>query len=336
MNMIRGCRVDSLKKLVSSSTQIPKTRSIHGSLLTRDFASPSSASFLNDVKSRQNKLFDDEKKRQSSLIPRLEKIKVTVEGIKSTGGKNIVLLMNKGISTPYDCALHIHELYSKEPIALVDNSTLWDFHRPLESDCTLSFQNFLQDDPRQVNRVFWKSCSFILGLVVETAFKSDQEVSLHSWPNHSPGSGSFIYDVHLPKLQSWSPTRNELLAMTSVMWKLKDKAMQFERLTLPMDVAQEMFSNNQFKLKQLNGMARERVTVYRLGDHIDISVGPMISNSNQVGRCAVTAVHSVKSTDGVPLFRFQGLALPDTLRMNQFAYNLLVDKSKELNPAPCI
>jgi large subunit ribosomal protein L39 len=266
----------------------------------------------------------------------VEKIKVSVQGIPSNGGKDIVLLMTKGVSTPYDCALHIHELYSKHPIALVNGDTLWDFHRPLERDCTLEFQNFLQEDPRKVNRSFWKSCSFILGLVVETAFKADQEVSLHSWPKHYPSSGSFVYDVHLPKLKSWSPTRNELLALTSTLWKIKDKGLNFERLDVPKEIAQEIFSNNQFKLQQLNGMERDRITIYRLGEHIDISVGPMISSSNRVGRCAVTAVHSVTSKDNVGLYRFQGIAIPDTLRLNAFAYNLLVEKSKEVNPAPCI
>ena len=244
--------------------------------------------------------------------------------------------MNKDISTPYDCALHIHEMYTKQPIALIDGKTLWDFHRPLEKDCTLSFQNFLQEDPRLLNKVFWKSCSFVLGLVVETAFKADQEVTLHSWPNHSPSSGSFVYDVHLPKLKDWTPKQNETLALTSVFWKVKEKGMKFERLSVPKSIAEEMFSSNQFKLKQLQGMDRERVTLYRIGDHIDISVGPMVSNTNQIGRGMIVAVHPVKSTDGVPLYRFQGLAIPESLRLNHFPWNILVEKAKVLNSAPCV
>lgn len=34
----------------------------------------------------------------------------------------------------------------------------------------------------------------------------------------------------------------------------------------------------------------KKVILYRIGDHIDISRGPMISNTDLLGRCTITAV----------------------------------------------
>ena len=69
----------------------------------------------------------------------------------------------------------------------------------------------------------------------------------------------------------------------------------FERLVVSEPVALEMFEDNRFKTDQIPaiaGSSREagKVTVYRTGDHIDISKGPLISTTGQIGRFAVTAV----------------------------------------------
>lgn len=49
---------------------------------------------------RQNNLFDIEQKKQKEAIGRIEKIEVKYEGPSETA----TLVMNKHISTPYDCA----------------------------------------------------------------------------------------------------------------------------------------------------------------------------------------------------------------------------------------
>lgn len=53
-----------------------------------------------DLIERQNSLFNLEKKRQRELVGRVEKIEVNYVGIP----EQVQLVMNKGISTPYDCA----------------------------------------------------------------------------------------------------------------------------------------------------------------------------------------------------------------------------------------
>lgn len=53
------------------------------------------------VRQKRNELFSEEKARQLSLISRVEKIEVRHVGPP----EDCVLLMNKGLSTPFNCAM---------------------------------------------------------------------------------------------------------------------------------------------------------------------------------------------------------------------------------------
>lgn len=149
-------------------------------------------------------MFDNEQKRQREAVGRIEKIVVKYNGVP----QNVTLSMNKGISTPYHCAkrmVNIYELYSfcllfshllfvivdisemlvkRSGLALIDDTHLWDMHRPLESDCEISFMHAQYlPDPYHFNRAYWRSCSLILGAVISKAFKNDIRPTLHSFPS---------------------------------------------------------------------------------------------------------------------------------------------------------
>lgn len=60
---------------------------------------------MTNEKSREkrNRLFDEAKKRQIEAIKRIEKIEVQYVGVFEQE-EECVLMMNKGLSTPYNCA----------------------------------------------------------------------------------------------------------------------------------------------------------------------------------------------------------------------------------------
>lgn len=58
------------------------------------------ASSRSEIVERQNVLFNLERKRQTEAVGRIEKITVKYEGVP----EKLDLIMNKNISTPYDCA----------------------------------------------------------------------------------------------------------------------------------------------------------------------------------------------------------------------------------------
>ncbi|XP_032524141.1 large ribosomal subunit protein mL39 [Danaus plexippus] len=284
---------------------------------------------------RRHHLFILEKKRQLDTVGRIEKIEVKYKGIP----KECTLVMNKDISTPYECARHFSEWHMESSaLALVDGTVYWDMHRPLTGNCTLEFQSFNIAEPQQVNKAFWRTCSLVLGACATAAFKDSVPVHLHSFPGPDIRSGSFIYDIDLPSLPDWKPTPQELYTLSAEYVQLCRKKINLERLDVSEELALEMFVDNEHKAKQIPSIARNngKVTLYKVDKHIDISKGPMISNTGQIGRVTITSVHKLTGggvSDPPQLYRFQGVALPTGVILNHFAFSILTDRAKKLNPA---
>lgn len=313
-----------------------------------------------EARKRRSQLFDEEKQRQRSELGRIEKIEVTYKSVED----NVVMVMNRDISTPYDCARHISENVAKTAaIALVDGR-VWDMHRPFTGKCEVELVTMQSPRTGVVNYAFWRTCSLILGAVADSAFKDHVDVHLHSFPVPLIHSGSFIYDVFID-LPNWRPTDSELRAMSALFIKLTNQELLLERLEVPCGVALHMFQvwneerftficfvkilsniiscfhtffqDNPFKSQQIPNIAKnsdnDRVTLYRLGDHVDISKGPMVSNSGLMGRVTVSAVHKLADGPVDGLYRFQGIALPKGILLNHFAFSILEKRAKKLNTA---
>ncbi|XP_071872174.1 mitochondrial ribosomal protein L39 [Bombus fervidus] len=280
-----------------------------------------------EVRERRNLLFEEEKKRQRDTVGRIEKIEVKYQ----SPVEDITLIMNKDISTPTDCAKHISEGVSKvSALAMVDGLP-WDMNRPLLKNCELKFLNLLSPENKIVNAAFWRTCSFILGAVIDMAFKPHITVHLHSFPIPVIKSGSFVYDVYV-NLDDWKPTGQEMRALSAQYVRLINKELPIDRIQVSTNLALEMFQDNPIKISQIPEIAssnNNKITLYRIGDHIDISKGPMIGNSSLIGRCTIAAVHKVAEQES--LYRFQGVALPKGVLLNQYAYGILENRARELN-----
>ncbi|XP_014488210.1 PREDICTED: 39S ribosomal protein L39, mitochondrial [Dinoponera quadriceps] len=283
-----------------------------------------------EARKRRCQMFDEEKQKQRSQLGRIEKIEVKYQSVED----EVVLVMNRNISTPHDCARHISESIAKmSAIAFVDGQ-VWDMHRPFTGNCELQLVTMQSPRVNAINNAFWRTCSMILGAVADNAFKDNLDVHLHSFPYPVIRSGSFVYDVFVD-LPSWQPTESELRALSALFVKFTNRELLLERLEVHYDIAQDMFQDNPFKYQQIPNIAKDnedgKVTLYRLGDHIDISKGPMVGNSGLVGRVTITAVH--RHVDGPVdgLYRFQGLALPKGIMLNHFAYSILENRAKKLN-----
>lgn len=218
-------------------------------------------------------------------------------------------------------------------IALVDNKVLWDMHRPLKDSCTLQLLNFRMKDPYAVNKVFWRSCSFLLGAVMQRTFKENAGLFLHSFPYPNVRSGSFVHDIALNE-SNWQPSEKDFHTFTVELVKLAAEAKRFERLEVTHDIALEMFRDNPFKREQLPNISNKNngvVTLYRVAEHIDISKGPMISSTDFFQRFKVASVHKISNAeDSCNLYRVQGVALPSGFSVSAFAFNALVERAKKL------
>ncbi|XP_037933583.1 39S ribosomal protein L39, mitochondrial [Teleopsis dalmanni] len=291
------------------------------------------ASSLSAALTKRNELFDEEQRRQREAVGRIEKIEVRYLGLP----EDATLVMNRSISTPYNCAQHLSEGHCKRSaLALIDGKVPWDMHRPLKDSCTLQLLNFMVADPINVNKAFWRTCSFMLGAALQNCFKDAAGLQLHSFPGPNVKSGSFVHDIALG-VKEWQPTNAELRAISSEMVKLAEKDLKIERLEVSDDLAIEMFRDTQYKNEQLPSISQQnqgRVVLYRMGTHIDISRGPMVGSSHFLGKCTIAAVHKIaEESDKDTLFRIQGVALPKGFALNHVAYGTLEKRAKKLNPA---
>jgi large subunit ribosomal protein L39 len=134
-------------------------------------------------------------------------------------------------------------------------------------------------------------------------------------------------------LDNWKPTEAELRALSAQFVRITSKSLPVERLVVTEKIALDMYEDNPFKSKQIPDIAKSQsgnVTLYRIGDHIDISKGPMVGHTGIIGKTTITAVHKFDS-DKENRYRFQGVALPTGVYLNHFAYGILEERAKLLN-----
>lgn len=126
----------------------------------------SSAVSRQESRQKRIKWFDDTLALHRNAVGRIEKIEVRVHNVQPND--DLTLLMNRSISTPLNCAQHCGQLFVERSVYAKVNNQLWDMNRPLENDCELTLHHFREEDSTQANRVFWRSCSFLLGKVISS------------------------------------------------------------------------------------------------------------------------------------------------------------------------
>jgi large subunit ribosomal protein L39 len=282
-----------------------------------------------EVIEHRNRLFNSEQKRQRENVGRIEKIEVRYLGLPS----NETLFMNKNLSTPFNCAQHFSEAVCENAVlALINGKKLWDINRPLEESCTLQLLHFKSQDPNLVNQAFWRTCSFLLGGVLQRILKENTGLHLHSFPWPSIKSGSFVHDISL-NVDNWNPSAQDLKSIAIEMMKFATENHDIERLEVSHEIALEMFKDNPFKREQLPNISNQNkgvITLYRAGDHIDISKGPMISSTKYISKVQIPSIHKITKEDS-NLYRVQGIALPTGFTLSAYAFDILGKRAKRLN-----
>lgn len=141
----------------------------------------------------------------------------------------------------------------------------------------------------------------------------------------------------------WQPTRDDLRCLSIQAYKLRDRDLRFERLDITQSVAEEMFAHDRFKLVQIPHMLRlispsdnqPRLSVYRMGDcHVDITRGPLISSTKQIGRFEFSSIHPIDVPSyNQTMHRVQALSIPNQLHLHYWTFDYLLERAKKLNGA---
>lgn len=307
-------------------------------LLQRRFVSAAAAvrHSAAEVRSHRNAVFSREQSRQKALFPRIEKIEVSMQG---PGLDGTLLVMNKGMSTPLSCARHLTEFHVNNSVLALVDTDLWPIHKPLTESCSLRLLTFKDSDPTAVNQAYWRSCSALLGQVLETAFKEDFTVELLSCPEVPVTAGAFCCDVVLdPQLDSWTPAEETLRSLTRSAHQLIQQDLAFEPLEVLPSVAFEVFSHSRSKQEEVEKAAsdspRGTVQLYRCGDHVLLSSGPLISRTGLCSQFEVTAFHSLGPGPWGLQRRLQGLSLPYQLQAHHTVWNKLRKRAEKMVEVP--
>lgn len=300
----------------------------------RRFASASLASPLSsaEILQMRSELFNKEKSRQQSLYPRIEKIEVKHVGTSDPGA---LFVMNKGLSTPYNCAMHLSEWYCKRSVLAVVDGETWDMYKPLTKSCEIQFLTFKDANPEEVNQAYWRSCAMLLGYVLETAFKEEYAVDLHRIVEVPVIAGAFCYDAVLDKrLDEWKPSVENLHSLSKEAHSLIHKDLPFEPLDVDASLALEMFQHCRYKQTAIEKSASQnpnrKVKLYRCGDFVDVSEGPHIPRTSFCFQYEITAAHNLDTNLHGLVRRFQGLSIPIHLQAYHSIWERLRIRSQKL------
>ncbi|CAB1328046.1 unnamed protein product [Coregonus sp. 'balchen'] len=172
---------------------------------------------------------------------------------------------------------------------------------------------------------YWRSCAALLGQVLQDAFKEDFSVELLRVPEVS---GAFCCDVVLdPQLDAWSPS--EQLIHQDLPW---------EPLEVAPPVALEVFSHSRCKQEEVEEKSAQSpkgtVMLYRCGDHVLLSGGPLVARTGLCSQYEVTAIHPLGEDEWGLHRRAQGLSLPLQLQAHHTVWRKLRSRAEKLVEVP--
>ena len=110
---------------------------------------------------------------------------------------------------------------------------------------------------------------------------------------------SFLnYDIIICLCKRFFPCKNKKYCVEKVFDgsdSVTDNISYFCTYTVNAEIASDMFNENPHKSQQVKSIAKKSKTgfsvdLYRLGDHVDISSGPLIASTSFINHFSVTAV----------------------------------------------
>jgi threonyl-tRNA synthetase len=209
--------------------------------------------------------------------------------------------------TVYDI-LH-HKLGNKIDTVLVAkvNDVLKDLSYIVSENSKIAPVYFSDYEGKQV---FWHSSAHILAKAV-TAFIKDAKPTIGP-----PVEDGFYYDFDMNNL-----TKEDREEIEKRVKKIIQSKEAFERKEITKEEAYKLFENNRYKIEILNGIQDKVVSIYKLGDFIDLCHGPHIPYANYVKSFKITtiaAAHFKGLKENPQMQRIYGISFPTEKEMNDY------------------
>jgi threonyl-tRNA synthetase len=182
-----------------------------------------------------------------------------------------------GKTTPLDIAASISKKLRDETVVAKVNGQLVDCWRPLEEDAHLELLNV---DSEEGRKVFWHSSAHILGQALERKYG----IRLCVGPPAKEGDKyHFFYEGRMPD-EELKVSKEDYKDLNRIIAQIIREKQTFDKLTVPKEVALELFKHNPYKSQILRDKVPENgtCTVYRCGNLIDPCKGPHVPNTGFV------------------------------------------------------
>ncbi|VDM22669.1 unnamed protein product [Wuchereria bancrofti] len=279
---------------------------------------------------RRLELFCNEQQRQAAIYDKkVEKVFWTIEN--EAGNDLVKVLMNQNISTFHDCMKHISRLKADRMALAYANGSYKSVLEKLSGNGRMMPLDYNCQNKNHANAVnmvaYWRTCAFLLGAVVDQAFAVDVQLVGPSKVDYH--SGRFEYIARIKDLHDWAPNSENLFALTEkVVGKYITKALLIEPLFVSLEFAMDLFDSNISKqellheIKQETNNGEQGVIIYRMGDFVDITYGPLIPCTSHVDKFAVTKVEHENSQ-----YRFIGVSIPKELKCSSYSWDIICDAS---------
>jgi threonyl-tRNA synthetase len=178
-------------------------------------------------------------------------------------------------ATGFDVASDIGSRLAKAAVAVTVDGEMYDLHRPITSDASLSIVTETTEAGRYVLR---HSAAHIMAQAV-----------LGLFPNSSFAIGPPIQDGFYYDFSNDRPfTPEDLDAIEAKMVEIVAEDQLFERDEIPLDDAREAFSDHPFKLEIIDGVDADEgvdddfVSTYRNDQFLDLCRGPHIPSTGRL------------------------------------------------------
>lgn len=224
---------------------------------------------------------------------------ITMAKIKITFPDNSVKEFDSSV-TGLDIAKSISEGLARVSLAISLNGVLTDLNKPITKDAKIRLVTFRDEEGVEV---FRHSTAHIMAAALLKVF-----------PDAKPTIGpsvkeGFYYDFMMRPVSD-----ADFLKIEEKMQEIVDGKIPFVRKEISKAEAKKLFSNNKYKLEMINELEEGTISIYQLGDFIDLCRGPHVLNSGYIKAFKLTKVAGAYwrgDAKNDQLQRIYGISFPD-------------------------
>ncbi|MEM4755841.1 MAG: threonine--tRNA ligase [Candidatus Woesearchaeota archaeon] len=204
---------------------------------------------------------------------------------------------------------HAISFEGQDPLAVSINGQLSDLTTVLETDATLTY-HFFSDE--QGKEVFRHSSAHLLAHAILRLYPS---AKLTIGPVVEDG---FYYDIDFGEK---TITPDDWKAINETMHQLAKKNIPIQRKVVSKEQALELFKDNPYKIELIQEHGDELLTVYEQDDFVDLCRGPHLPRTGLIKAIAITKVSGAywrADAKNKQLQRIYGISFPSKDQLTEY------------------